>query len=143
VTGTYLVTSAVQLLANVTVLDAKYTRYFDADAGIDYSGQPVFNTSKFVGNAAVQIMPAHSIWRLRLDANFQGRYTPFEEAIGLTRPAFALFNASAGVRIRQNAHLDVGVRNLLNTQYRELESGYFVTPGEPTAVYATLHYDVF
>jgi len=142
-TGRAVLAPGVVLSTNVTVVDAKYTRYIDPDNGIDYSGQPVFNTSKFVGNTALLISPPHSIWRLRLDTNYQGAYTPFEEAVGLTRPAFALFNVSAGVRLRTNAHVDVGVRNVLNTQYRELESGYFITPGEPAAVYATLHYDVF
>jgi outer membrane receptor protein involved in Fe transport len=141
-TASYLVTPMVQVSGNVTVVDAKYTKYFDQDAGLDYSGQPVFNTSTFVGDVAVQIAPPHSIWRLRLDSNFQGKYTPFEEAIGLTRPAFALFNVGAGIRLRSDAHIDVGVRNVLNTHYRELESGYLITPGEPAAAYVTLHYDV-
>ena len=141
-TGRALLTDFLQLSANVTYVDAKYTKYFDAGAGIDYSGQPVFNTSKWVGNTALLIAPPHSIWRLRLETSFQGPYTPFEEAVGLTRPGFALFNVSAGFRLRSNAHLDLGVRNLLNTQYRELESAYLVTPGQPAAVYATLHYDL-
>ena len=63
--------------------------------------------------------------------------------MGLTRPAFALFYTSAGVRIANDAHLQIGIRNLLNTQYRELESGYFVTPGQPISVFASMHYDVF
>ena len=143
ITGRVAITPAIVLLTNTTVVDAKYTRYLDPDNNIDYSGKPVFNTSKFVGNTALSIAPPHAIWHLRLDTNYQGKYTPFEEAIGLYRPAFALFNASAGLRLTDNAHLEVGLRNLLNTQYRELESGYFITPGQPTAVYANLHYDLF
>jgi outer membrane receptor protein involved in Fe transport len=143
ITGRVTITPAIVLLTNTTIVDAKYTRYLDLDNNIDYTGQPVFNTSKFVGNASLLIAPPHAIWHLRVGSNYQGHYTPFEEAIGLYRPAFVLFNASAGLRVTSNAHLEVGVRNILNTQYRELESGYFVTPGQPTAVYATLHYDLF
>jgi outer membrane receptor protein involved in Fe transport len=135
------VAPAVTLSTHFTVLDAKYTRYFDSNAGVDYSGQPVFNTSKYVGDAAVEVAPPRSIWRVRLMSNFQGAYTPFEEAVGLTRPAFALLHASAGVRLGSSAHLDVGLRNLLNTRYRELESGYFITPGQFRTVYATVRYD--
>ena len=142
VSARYVVTPAVLLSTNFTVVDAKYTKYYDTDVDIDYSGRPVFNTSKFVGDAALEVHPPHAIWQWRLGSNFQGKYTPFEEAVGLYRPAFALFYTSGGVQIRPDAHLEVGIRNLLNTQFRELESGYFVTPGEPIAVFATLHYDV-
>ena len=142
VTARAAVAPAVTLSTNFTVIDAKYTKFFDSDAGIDYSGQPVFNTSKFVGDAAVEVAPPQTIWRVRLMSNFQGTYTPFEEAVGLTRPGFALLHASAGVRLGTSAHLDVGVRNLLNTRYRELESGYFITPGQSRTVYATVRYDV-
>jgi outer membrane receptor protein involved in Fe transport len=142
VSGRYVVTPAVLLSTNFTVVDAKYTRYYDTDVDIDYSGRPVFNTSKFVGDAALEVHPPRAIWQWRLGTNFQGKYTPFEEAVGLYRPAFALFYTSGGVQLRPDAHLEIGIRNLLNTQYRELESGYFVTPGQPISVFATLHYDV-
>jgi outer membrane receptor protein involved in Fe transport len=137
------VTPDVTLSTSFTVVDAKYTKYFDSDVGVDYSGQPVFNSSRFVGDGAVVIRPQHSIWRLRVGTNFQGKYTPFEEAIGLTRPAFALFYASAGVRIARGLSLDASVRNILDTQYRELESGYFITPGQTRTLYGTVHYDIF
>lgn len=137
------VTPDVTLSTSFTIVDATYTKYFDSDVGIDYSGQPVFNTSRFVGDGAVVVSPRHSIWRLRAGTSFQGKYTPFEEAVGLTRPAFALFYASGGLRIGHGVRLEAGVRNILNTQYRELESGYFITPGQTRTVYGTLHYDIF
>ncbi len=137
------VTPDVTLSTSFTVVNAKYTKYFDSDAGIDYSGQPVFNSSRFVGDGAVVVAPRHSIWRLRVGTNFQGKYTPFEEALGLTRPAFALFYASAGVRLTRGLSLDASVRNILDTQYRELESGYFITPGQTRTLYGTIHYDIF
>jgi outer membrane receptor protein involved in Fe transport len=143
VTARATVTPDVTLSTSFTVVDATYTKYFDSDVGIDYSGQPVFNTSRFVGDGAVVITPRHSLWRLRAGTSFQGKYTPFEEAVGLTRPAFALFYASGGVRIARGLRLEAGVRNILDTQYRELESGYFVTPGQPRTLYGTVHYDIF
>ena len=143
VTARAAVTPDVTLSTSFTVVDATYTRYFDSDAGIDYSGQPVFNTSRFVGDGAVVIAPRHSIWRLRVGTSFQGKYTPFEEAVGLTRPAFALFYVSGGVRIAHGLRLEAGIRNILDTQYRELESGYFVTPGQTRTLYGTVHYDIF
>jgi outer membrane receptor protein involved in Fe transport len=137
------VTPDVSLSTNVTVVDAKYTKYFDTDVDIDYSGQPVFNSSRFVGDGAVVVVPRHSVWRFRLGTNFQGKYTPFEEAIGLARPAFALFYASGAVNVARGLTLEASVRNILDTQYRELESGYFITPGQPRALYGTIHYDIF
>jgi outer membrane receptor protein involved in Fe transport len=141
--GRLVVSPAVLLTANLTAVNARYTQYIDPNNGINYSGQPVFNTSTYVGNVALEISPPRAIWQWRIGSNFQGKYTPFEEAVGLTRPAFALFYTSAGVRIANDAHLQIGIRNLLNTQYRELESGYFVTPGQPISVFASMHYDVF
>ncbi|GEM_PF-528485 len=137
------VTPDVTLSTSFTVVDAKYTKFFDSGVGVDYSGQPVFNTSRFVGDGAVVINPRHSVWRLRVGSNFQGKYTPFEEAIGLTRPAFALFYASGAVRIGRGVTLEAGARNILDTQYRELESGYFITPGQVRTLYGTVHYDIF
>jgi outer membrane receptor protein involved in Fe transport len=137
------VTPAVAVTTTFTVLDARYTRFFDAKAGIDYSGRPVFNTSRVVGAAGVEVAPPHAIWRARLATNFQGAYTPFEEAVGLTRPAFALVHASGGIRLGSGAELDFGLRNVLDTQYRELESGYFITPGQPRTVYVSARYDIF
>jgi outer membrane receptor protein involved in Fe transport len=137
------VTPDVTLSTSFTIVDAKYTKYFDSDVDIDYSGQPVFNTSRFVGDGAVVINPRHSIWRLRVGSNFQGKYTPFEEAIGLTRPAFALFYASAAVRVARGVTLEAGARNILDTQYRELESGYFIAPGQVRTLYGAIHYDIF
>ncbi len=85
-------------------------------------------------------MPPHSIWQFQLGTNFQGAVHAVRGAIGLTRPGFALLNGYAGVQLSKQWILSLGVRNILDTQYRELESGYFVTPGQPRTFYLRMHF---
>ncbi len=45
------------------------------------------------------------------------------------------------MRSRVNrALIEVGVRNLFDTVYRELEAGGSVSPGEPRSLYGSVHY---
>ena len=90
----------------------------------------------------LEVHPPHAIWQWRLGSNFQGKYTPFEEAVGLYRPAFALFYTSGGVQISPTRTWRSASGICSTRSIRELESGYFVTPGQPISVFATLHYDV-
>jgi outer membrane receptor protein involved in Fe transport len=139
-TGNYVVIPGLTLNSAFTILDAYYTKFVDPGTGIDYSGTPVFNTSQYVGIFTVNERPPHSIWQFQLSTNFQGPYTPFEEAIGLTRPGFALLNGYIGAQVAKEWTVSLAARNILDTQYRELESGYFVTPGQPLTVYLQLSY---
>jgi len=134
-TGSYVVIPGLTLSTAVTLLDAKYTTFIDPGTGVDYSGANVFNTSTYVGIFTVNETPPKSIWQFQLSTNFQGPYTPFEEGVGVTRPAFALLNGYVGARLWSKWELSLGVRNIFDTQYRELESGYFVTPGQPRTFY--------
>jgi outer membrane receptor protein involved in Fe transport len=138
----------VKVTTDVTILHAVYTHFVDADlvndnpSSVDsatFTGDPVFNTSKYVGAALLDIAPPGKIWFAQLGANFQGPYAPFEEK-GIQRPAYILFNLSSGVKVYGPTEVWVGVRNLTGVNYRELESGGQVVPGEPRTVYALLRY---
>ena len=67
-----------------------------------------------------------------------GPYSPFDEP-GVVRPSYALLHLSGELRLHA-VTLNVGVRNVLNRAYRELEAGGFITPGEPRSVYGTVRY---
>jgi len=125
--------------ASFTVLNGFYTHFIDPDDGVDYSHTPIFNTSRYVGATRLDFDIPKQIWVAQLGANFQGAYTPFEEP-GILRPAFILFNASGGIKLSERTQLLLGVRNLLDVRYRELESGGQVTPGQGRTVYASLRY---
>ncbi|HWZ57999.1 MAG TPA: TonB-dependent receptor [Gemmatimonadaceae bacterium] len=141
VTANVRIVPGVTATTDFTILHAFYTHFVDPNDGIDYSGRPVFNTSKYMGAAFVNVALPSQIWEAHLGANFQGPYTPFEE-IGVLRPGFVLFNVAAGVHMNPRTLFMVGVRNLFDTNYRELESGGQVTPGQGRAVYATVQYKV-
>ena len=123
-----------------TILHGFYTHFIDPNDGVDYTSTPIFNTSKYVGSAALDLGIPGGFWNGRIGATFNGPYTPFEEK-DILRPGFVLFNVEGGVRVYRNTRLMVGVRNALNTRYRELESGGQVTPGQLQAAYATVRYD--
>lgn len=125
---------------DLTILHGFYTHFVDPADGIDYTSTPIFNTSKYVGSAALDVSIPSQIWSARIGTTFNGPYTPFEEK-GILRPGYALFNVEGRVRVLHGTSVSLGVRNLLNTRYRELESGGQVTPGQLQAAYATVRYD--
>lgn len=125
--------------ASVTLLDGFYTHFVNPDDGVDYSHTPIFNTSKYVGAAHVDFERPSQWWVAQLGATVQGAYTPFEEP-GVVRPGFVLLSAAGGWKLSHSAQLLLGVRNLLDVRYRELESGGTAAPGEGRAFYANMRY---
>ena len=106
--------------------------------GDTLDGARVFNTARFVGTVTVGIAPPTAPWELHTSANVEGPYSPFDEP-GVELPTYALFHGSFGYHYRA-AFLQVGVRNLLNKAYPELEAGGSVSPGQPRTVYAGIQY---
>jgi outer membrane receptor protein involved in Fe transport len=100
---------------------------------------PIFNTSRYVGAAHVDFDIPGQRWMAQVGTTLQGAYTPFEEP-GILRPGFALFTVAGALKLTRTTQLSVGVRNLLDTRYRELESGGQATPGEGRAFYVTMRY---
>jgi outer membrane receptor protein involved in Fe transport len=143
VTANVRIIPGITATTDFTILHAFYTHFIEAgDTGtINFSGSPVFNTSKYTGSAFVNIALPSQIWEAHVGANFQGPYTPFEE-LGILRPGFVLFNIAGGVRVTPRTKLMIGVRNLFDTTYREVEAGGQATPGQPRSVYATVQYKV-
>lgn len=123
--------------ASFTVLHGFYTHFVDPDDGVDYSHTPIFNTSSYVAAAHVDFDIPGQRWIAQVGTNLQGAYTPFEEP-GILRPGFALFNVAGGFKLSPRTQLLLGVRNLFDVRYRELESGGQVTPGEGRAIYASM-----
>ena len=128
---------AVRLTGDWTVTDAKYDHLI-TDAGDTLDGARVFNTAKFSGASALEVAPELAPWRLRLTTNVVGPYSPFDQP-AVELPTYALLHFSGGLRIGQ-AELQLGIRNLLNHKYPELQAGGFVTPGEPRSVFGTVRY---
>jgi outer membrane receptor protein involved in Fe transport len=91
--------------------------------------------------ASVDFDVPAQIWVAQVGASFQGAYTPFEEP-GVLRPGFVLFSATGGIKLSASTRLLVGVRNLLDVRYREVESGAQVNPGEGRAIYANMRFRV-
>jgi iron complex outermembrane receptor protein len=130
-------TDAVSVSADWTFNDAKYRSLVTQD-GDTLSGARVFNTSKFLGTAAMELAPPATIWRVRVSTNLVGPYTPFDEP-GVEVPTYALIHVHGDVRVG-GALVGVGVRNLFDHTYTELRAGGFVVPGQPRSVYGGMQY---
>jgi outer membrane receptor protein involved in Fe transport len=129
-------TDAVTLMTDWTFLDARYVRLITA-GGDTLDGAPVYNTSRYVGVASASIALPGGLWRAAVSLNAAGPYSPFDEP-GVVRPAYALVHASAAVRVAPGDELELGVRNLFNRAYAELEAGGYVAPGQTRSLYVTL-----
>ena len=128
---------ALRLTGDWTFTDAKYQQLI-TEAGDTLSGARVFNTAKYAGVAALELAPETAPWRLQVSTNVLGPYSPFDEP-GVERPAYGLLHVSGGWRVG-GAEIQIGVRNVLNHMYRELEAAGFVTPGQPRSVFGSVRY---
>jgi outer membrane receptor protein involved in Fe transport len=97
------------------------------------NGLRIYNTSKYVGTAALEAGPtpraAGVAWRARVSGTFNGPYSPFDEP-GVVLGGYALLHVSAIVRVRR-LEIDAGVRNVFDRRYPELVAGHVVSPGQP------------
>ena len=134
--ATVRVSDALALSTNWTFLDARYERLITED-GDTLNGARVFNTARYVGVVSATYQPPDRGWRLGLSLDALGPYSPFDEP-GVVRPAYALVHVSGAFRVAPGDYVEIGVRNLFNQAYRELEAGGFVSPGQTRSLYAEL-----
>ena len=124
-----------------TFLDARYTRQTLAAEGdttappVVLDGLRVYNTAQYVGDAAVELMPALA-WRLRVSGNFVGPYSPFDEP-GVVLAPYGLLHIGGSVTLRRT-ELDFGIRNVLDRAYPELVAGHIVAPGQPRSFFLSV-----
>lgn len=132
---------ALTFTGNWTFNDARYLSLTAVPEGgngppVVLNGQRVYNTSRYVGTAALDMAPAGSPWRLRLGGNWVGPYSPFD-APGVVWGSYGLAHVSAAWKVGRT-ELDLGVRNLLDRAYPELVAGEIVAPGQPRTAYLSV-----
>jgi len=131
-------TNEILLTADWTFNDARY-RNLISDAGDSLSGARVYNTAKYIGIAALDVIP-HANWNIKLSSNVVGPYSPFDE-LGVVLPSYAVFSLTVGV-YAGSALIQLGVKNLADKAYPELVAGGYVVPGQPRSVYGTVKYSL-
>lgn len=134
-----IVTRFASLSGDWTFNDARYrstVAVSDEGESVVLSGLRVYNTSKYVGGATLDVAPAAAPWRIRLSGNWVGPYSPFDEP-GVVLGAYGLAHASLGWNFGK-VDADVGVRNLFDRAYPELVAGGVVSPGQPRTVYVSV-----
>jgi outer membrane receptor protein involved in Fe transport len=132
-------TSLATLSGDWTFNDARYRSLVsvseEGESAV-LNGLRVYNTSKYVGGAALDFAPTAAPWRIRVSGNWVGPYSPFDRP-GVVLGAYGLAHASLGWNFR-NFDADVGVRNLFDRAYPELVAGDVVSPGQPRTIYVSL-----
>jgi outer membrane receptor protein involved in Fe transport len=131
----------VTLSGDWTFNDARYRSIVavaeDGGDPVVLNGLRVYNTSKYLGTAAVDLAPAAERWRIRVGANWVGPYSPFDRP-GEVLGGYGLAHVSGSWTFR-SFEADVGVRNVFDRAYPELVAGEVVSPGQPRTVYISLH----
>ena len=100
------------------------------------NGFRVYNTSKYVGTATLDLSPLAAPWRIRLGGNWLGAYSPFDQP-GRVLGAYGLAHVSAAWTLGAY-EADIGVRNIFDRAYPEVAAGELVAPGQPRTLYLSL-----
>ena len=135
-----IVTTVATLTGNWTFNDARYTSRTSAPSAgnppVVLNGIRVYNTSKYLGIAGVDLAPGGVPWRVRLSGNWVGGYSPFDEP-GVVLGGYGLAHFSTSLAFR-SIEADVGVRNVFDRAYPELVAGGVVSPGQPRTLFVSL-----
>jgi outer membrane receptor protein involved in Fe transport len=108
----------------------------DGGSPVVLNGYRVFNTSKYVGTAQLDLAPLGAPWRFRVGGNWVGPYSPFDEP-GVVLGSYGLAHVSAAWLWR-SLEADVGVRNVFDRAYPEIVAGEVVAPGEPRSLFVSV-----
>lgn len=134
------IANTATLSGNWTFNDARYRSIVAAsdDGGppVALNGLRVYNTSKYLGAAALDLSPGAAPWRIRVSGNWVGDYAPFDEP-GVVLGGYGLAHLSGAWTFRA-LEADVGVRNVFDRAYPELVAGHIVAPGQPRTIYFSL-----
>jgi len=127
---------------NWTFLDARYTHQTlasedETEPPAVVDGIRVYNTAKYVGDAALELVPRASL-RLRVGGSFVGPYSPFDEP-GVVLAPYGLLHVGGTATVR-GLDLDFGVRNVLDRRYPDVVAGHIVAPGQPRSVFVSLRH---
>lgn len=129
--------NALELRTDWTFNDARYRQLVATDS-TNLAGKRVFNTAKYVGLIGVELAPPHERWHVGISSSLVGPYSPFDEP-GVVRPAYGLVHVSGGTTLGA-AMIELGVRNVFDQAYRDLEAGGFVSPGQLRWAYGSVRY---
>ena len=124
-----------------TFNDARYRSVVavpeDGGAPVTLNGLRVFNTSKYVGSAAIDLSRPGAPWRISASGNWVGPYSPFDQP-GRVFGAYGLVHLSAAWVFRR-IEAELGVRNVFDRAYPELVAGEVAAPGQPRTAYVSVH----
>lgn len=124
-----------------TFNDARYrslTAVSSEGAGgpVVLDGLRVYNSSKYIGSAALDLVPGPRSMRFRVSGNWTGPYSPFDEP-GVVVGGYGLLHTSASAPV-DRFEIEAGLRNVLDRAYPELIAGHIVSPGQPRTVYLSV-----
>jgi outer membrane receptor protein involved in Fe transport len=126
----------LSLFAHATVNDAHYVHLVTED-GTDLSGQPVFQVARSTVQTGFDLQQgafAGSIW-----AAYTGPWTPVNQ-VGVLTSAYTLLNVRGVFPIAGEWSGAVGVQNILDQKYVEVQASGFISPGTPRQLLLTVRH---
>ena len=128
------IASVATLSGNWTFNDARYRSIVagpsdDGEAPVALNGLRVYNTSKYLGDAAVDLSPAGVPWHVRVSGNWVGDYSPFDEP-GVVLGGYGLAHL-AGAWAFRSLEASIGIRNVFDRAYPEVVADTLSHPGNP------------
>ncbi len=128
----------LSVFAHATVNDAHYV-HLVTEEGTDLSGQPVFQVAKSTVQAGFDLQQgafAGSIW-----AAYTGPWTPVNEPGVLTSP-YTLLNLRGVFPVSGDWSGAVGVQNILDHRYVEVQASGFLSPGTPRQLVLSVRHGI-
>ncbi|HUK62075.1 MAG TPA: TonB-dependent receptor, partial [Dongiaceae bacterium] len=119
-----------------TVNNSHYVNLI-TDSGDTLSGKPVYQVAKYTGEFGFDADwkgITGSLW-----AAYMGSWTPVDEPGTLTKP-YTLLNLRALFPISGPWSGVVGVQNILDQKYVEVQAAGFLSPGKPRQVLFTIRH---
>src|SRR5260221_336567 len=99
-------------------------------------GLRVYNSSKYIGSAALDLVPGARSIRFRVSGNWTGPSSALDQP-RVVVAGYGLLHASASAPV-DRFDIEVGLRDVLDRAYPELIAGHIVSPGQPRTVYLSV-----
>lgn len=126
----------IAVFAHATLNDAHYVTLF-TDEGESLAGVPVYQVAKGTLDAGFDVQykgVAGSVWTA-----YTGPWTPVNEP-DVRTTAYALLNLRATVPFGGPWSAAIGVQNILDQKYVEVQASGFLNPGTPRQILFTLRH---
>ena len=128
----------LSLFAHATVNDAHYV-HLVTGSGADLAGVPVYQVADATVQGGFDFDLQEGLIAGSLGAAYTGPWTPVNQP-DVRTSSYTLVNLRAVVPLSGEWSAAIGVQNILDTRYVEVQASGYVSPGQPRAIMATIRH---